>query len=220
MYTCAYCKNVFFGTRYFWTPVEYGHSVFQNSDIEYVTTFNNATSNIVFCSESCRQSWLNEFNGNWEQKKAAEEAAKEAVSDEQERSEHTLRCDQCGRELPAVRNNSGDWDYPRYWNFNGVGVYCSNGCCEAAKASGLVARQLARVAALGVVGGQHIARNCLAESPGTRHADVGVVNLHEAVQHANHHRLVHVDFPLGRPCEVLVVRVQVDSHAAVLLRTV
>lgn len=128
MHTCAYCKNVFYDTPYRFRSVR--------GSPDYADAFSSAAFDLEFCSDSCLTAWKNEWNENWQQKKAAEEAERAAYraeserrKDEQERSEHTLRCDQCGRELPAVRDihGSGDWCYPSHWNAQGAadfGIQC------------------------------------------------------------------------------------------------
>ncbi len=154
MKTCAWCGHYCFDGEYTFGRVS-GH-------MDYVSAFKTAASYLVFCCSSCRQAWENDFDEKWQQKKALEESEEERrreidrrEDDEKEKSEHTLRCEQCGRELAAEKNSFGSWGYPSHWNAlgrqctvyndgseDGVGVYCSNQCYQSAKASGLIARQL------------------------------------------------------------------------------
>ena len=169
MSSCAWCGHYCFDGEYTFDSIT-------SLDQDYIDAASTAFG-LVFCCESCRQAWKNDFNDKWHQKEALKEEEEnrrreyerqeyERREDEQSRCEHTLRCDQCGRELPAVRGYDG-WNYPMHLNLAGkktstfysesdyrledispdeFGCYCSNQCYEAAKASGLVAKAIAEAA--------------------------------------------------------------------------
>ena len=119
------------------------------------------------CEEHCKKYYGKDSESQERQRLAELEKERIETLERQERERqeeqaglrsYTLHCDQCGRELSAVRFLFA-WNYPKHWNAqgkqteiytndcdlwytDGIGCYCSNGCYEAAKASGLTARQL------------------------------------------------------------------------------